>query len=175
MTNGIPILLALGLIMLTAACAGTDDGVAAAAGTSGIARNSSVAGSNSTGGAGGAALVVAVGASGTAGFAGGLAVGGAASLTPGELITATYHECPKGCSLVIEACPSESYDDCLETCLSRADSYFDYSKCRLAFYEFWACVTRTLRAADIRCAQGDAGMTTFNGCLEEQDRLLKCQ
>ena len=170
-----------GLLMLAAACGGTENGVAAAAGSSGTAGNLLAAGASSVGGAGGGALSVA-GAGGTitgaaggaAGGVGGAAGGGSAGLSPEQLRTATYDECTKGCTLVVSACPSDSYDECLSSCRSRADLFFDLGKCGAVFYEAWVCVNRTLHIADIGCAQGDNG-TAFKGCVVEQDRLVKCQ
>ena len=163
------LILALGSVALTTGCGITENGAAATAGDSGVAGNSSTAGANIRDSAGGAGPSVA-GTGGTVGHAG----AGAASLTPEQIRTITYGECSKACSVVVAACPIEPYDNCLSDCRSVADLFFEFGRCGSAYYEVWACTSRITHEADIGCPQSDRGTATIKGCVDEQDRLLRC-
>ncbi len=171
------------LLILNTSCSDKSGGVASGAGSSGIAgalASLGGGGSSSTGGtssekAGAAGLLA--GSAGTSGEAssGGGAGGGPGLLTPEQLLTATYAECSKGCSLVRSACPSTNYADCVEGCNTQADILFDSGSCAVEFYDGWYCINHSLGPGDVICASTQSASAQFKGCEVEQSRYAQCQ
>jgi hypothetical protein len=135
----------------------------------GVAPNGTGATPGSDGTEGGASSTGSVGAAmgGKSGGRGG-ASAGVGGASPEEIRDATRALCAPFCTLFIESCPQQDYNNCFQGCTVQADLLYERMTCGLEFYESYRCFGE-LRASDFECS--GPGIL---GCQREQVAYLTC-